>query len=71
MEARGLEDTGRARPVESTKFSSQRLKWQSQSLHGSVVGPLHIFCGWSLGALEGLLTVGRLFGLLLGPLFSC
>lgn len=38
--------------------SSQRLNWQSHSLHGSVLGPLCISRGCQFGFLGGLLIVG-------------
>ena len=81
-DSQGFLDTERARPAESTKQGhrgSQRLKQKSQSLHGSVLGPLHIcygcgldfFCGNSnsgSGVSLILLSVLQTFFLLLGSL---
>jgi hypothetical protein len=43
VRARGVKDTRR---TQLTGFivASQRLKWQSWSLHRSVLGPLHVHC---------------------------
>jgi hypothetical protein len=41
-----VEDTRRTWSIESTKpahRASQRMKQQSQTLHGSGLGPLHIY----------------------------
>lgn len=54
--------------LSSAHGGSQRLKRQSQGLHVSALGPLHIYCGCLAWVFVGLLTASLSFACSWDPL---
>ena len=75
VEARGVKDTTRTQPQSELcrpHRSSQKRKWQTPTLYGPELGPLHRPYVVQLGVLVGLPTLGLFLTPLpmLGTLFS-